>query len=714
MEECKLYIIKRDGTSTEYDVNKLHQAILSAMVSVKIYDWEYLEEVVTEVESLMELSEQKQFTVETIEDLVCSVLSDNRYPSVLNSYVEYRDKRNIERKNQESIDNNIHKLINKDSRVVNENANKDSRVFNTQRDLTAGTVAKAVSIEKLLPKRVANAHLKGQIHFHDLDYSPYMPMTNCCLLDVETMLKTGFIVGNSHLSSPKSIEVAVSHIIQAIGATSSSQYGGISIHRIDRVLKPYAEMNYQKHIVTAKKYGIINAEEYAKELTSKNIYDSMQALEYEINSLTACTGQTPFVTVSFGRETDFIGREIQKSVLQVRMAKKSGKVAIFPKLTFFIEKGINFSKEDTNYDIKQLALKCASECMYPDCLFVDKLKELTGTVPTPMGCRSFLPYWENPETGLEELTGRMNLGVVTLNLPRIGIESGGDSVKFWRIFRERMNVTKEALMYRLERTKQALPENAPILYKEGGYKHRLKDVDSVDTLFKDGRATLSIGYIGIYETVASIYGLDWENNPEAKEFSIEIVKRMKKYADKWKEESGYWFSVYATPSESLTDRFNRIDTEKFGKIKGITDKDWYTNSFHYEIEKNPTPFEKLDFEKDYPVYASGGFIHYVEYPNIKQNIKALETVWDYAYDKVGYLGTNTPIDSCFECGYSGEFRATDKGYKCPTCGNNNPETCDVVKRLCGYLGNPLQRPVIHGRQEEIIHRVKHVDEMGKL
>lgn len=364
-------------------------------------------------------------------------------------------------------------------------------------------------------------------------------------------------------------------------------------------------------------------------------------------------------------------------------------------------------KDEPNYDIKQLALECASKRMYPDIINYHTLERLTGSVKASMGCRSFLQGWTDPETGKQVDDGRMNLGVVTLNLPRIAIQSEGNKEEFWKIFEDRMVIMHEALKVRKESAFRALPENAPILYKHGAFGKKLKDTDDVKQLFLNKRATISIGYIGLYEVGTVFYGSEWEKNKEAKEFTLEILKRMKNLALEWADDEDIWYSVYGTPSESLTDRFCRLDTEKFGIIKDITDKDYYTNSFHYDVRKNPNPFEKLDFEKDYPVYASGGFIHYVEYPNIKHNIKALEDVWDYSYDKIGYLGTNTPIDKCHECGSELEFKPTEEGFECSVCGNHNPDTCDVVRRTCGYLGNPLARPMIHGRHEEIKSRVKH-------
>ncbi len=283
-----------------------------------------------------------------------------------------------------------------------------------------------------------------------------------------------------------------------------------------------------------------------------------------------------------------------------------------------------------------------------------------------MGCRSFLQGWTD-EKGNDVSEGRMNLGVVTLNLPRIALESGGDESKFWSILAERVTTVGDALLFRIERCKEATPENAPILYIYGAFGQHLAAGQPVDTLFRNKRSTVSLGYIGLYEVAAAFYGGDWETNSEVKDFTVAVLRTLQERAKKLSVEYGYQFSVYATPSESLTDRFCRLDTEKFGFVPNITDKDYCTNSFHYDVRKSPTPFEKLDFEKVYPSYSGGGFIHYCEYPILQQNPKALEAVWDYSYDRVGYLGTNTPIDRCYACGFSGDFDATERGFECPEC-----------------------------------------------
>lgn len=602
------------------------------------------------------------------------------------------------------------RLQSQDPKLVHENANKDSRVFNTQRDLTAGTVAKSLGL-KMLPPHLAKAHLRGDIHYHDLDYTPWSPMTNCCLIDFAEMLSNGFKIGNAEVESPKSIQTATAQMAQIIANVASCQYGGCSADRIDELLEPYAKLNYQKHLQEAKVYikDANQLEQFAKDRTKKDIYDAMQALEYEINTLFSSQGQTPFTTLGFGLGTSWLAREIQKAILQIRLQGlgKERRTAIFPKLVYTLKKDLNLQPTDPNYDIKQLALECATKRMYPDVLMYDKIVELTGSFKVPMGCRSFLQGWKNERH--EEITaGRMNLGVITLNIPRIALQSNHNLNLFWQIFKEKVQLCKEGLVFKAKRILEANPANAPILYQYGAFGQRLTPDQAVNEVFKHRRATISLGYIGLYEAAAYFFGPNWEHNHTAYQFTLQIVKELKNYCTAWSDEYDYHFSVYSTPSESLTDRFCQLDIEKFGMIPDITDKEYYTNSFHYDVRKHPTPFEKLTFEMAYPKYASGGFIHYCEYPNLRQNPKALEAVWDWAYDKIGYLGTNTPIDHCFECGFEGEFKATAKGFECPACGNHNPKTSDCVKRTCGYLGNPLQRPMVHGRHLEIIAREKHL------
>ncbi|MHC5269785.1 anaerobic ribonucleoside-triphosphate reductase [Enterococcus sp. LJL98] len=711
---ARMKIIKRDGRLVDFDDQKIYDALVNAkrQISGELspLDHELILKIVEKVDVEIAQRFVDNIKIYEIQNIVEHTLLENSEYALAEHYIHYRTRRDFERSKATDINFTIEKLMNKDQTVVNENANKDSDVFNTQRDLTAGIVGKSIGL-KMLPPHVANAHQKGDIHYHDLDYHPYSPMTNCCLIDFKGMLNNGFKIGNAEVESPKSIQTATAQISQIIANVASSQYGGCSADRIDELLAPFAKLNYEKHLTDAKQWieGEARQEEYARLQTRKNIYDAMQSLEYEINTLFTSNGQTPFTSLGFGLGTNWFEREIQRAILQNRIKGlgKEGRTAIFPKLIFSMKRGINANPEDPNYDIKQLALECATKRMYPDVLNYDKIIELTGSFKVPMGCRSFLQGWKD-ENGNEVNSGRMNLGVVTLNLPRVALEANGDRDRFWNLLEERLLIVKDALLYRIDRCKEAAPENAPILYMYGAFGNRLKRGEAVNQLFQNRRATISLGYIGLYESAAAFFGGAWETNPEAKSFTLDILKTLKAHVDAWSDDYGYHFSVYSTPSESLTDRFCRLDTEKFGIVEDITDKDYYTNSFHYDVRKNPTPFEKLDFEKAYVPYCSGGFIHYCEYPVLQQNPKALEAVWDYAYDRVGYLGTNTPIDHCYACNYEGDFLPTERGFECPQCGNNDPKTCDVVKRTCGYLGNPQARPMVHGRHKEISARVKHM------
>ncbi|MCV3740082.1 anaerobic ribonucleoside-triphosphate reductase [Lentilactobacillus hilgardii] len=698
-----LTVIKADGEKCSFYPYKINLVIEALTDETDVQ--EKLKQQIFERLSSFE----EELTSKDIRDSFKAVLSEMDRGDLVASYDQYRLK--DEAKWQAAINpsTKLNQLFDKSDTVVHENANKDSNVFSTRRDLTAGMVGRSLGLT-MMPETVGKAHLRGDIHYHDMDYSPMTEMTNCCLIDFKGMLNNGFKIGNADVEPPKSIQTATAQMSQIIANVASSQYGGCSADRADELLAPFAKLNFEKHLADAKHWIAPDKQEaFAKEKTKKDIYDAMQALEYEINTLFSSNGQTPFTTVGFGLGRSWIEREIQSAILRVRIKGlgKQHRTAIFPKLVYTLKRGLNLKPGDPNYDIKQLAIECATKRMYPDILMYDKIIELTGSFKAPMGCRSFLQGWHD-ENGKEVNSGRMNLGVVTINLPRIAIESHGDKAVFWEILQDRLEIAKKALLNKVDRCKQAKPKNAPILYQYGAFGKRLKDTDSVDELFTHRRATVSLGYIGLYEVGTEFYGPDWEHNQTAHKFTVSIVKCLHDYCAKWEDQYDYHFSVYSTPAESLTDTFCELDTKKFGKINDITSKEYYTNSFHYDVRKNPTPFEKLAFEEAYPKYAAGGFIHYCEYPNLKQNPAALEAVWDWAYDHVGYLGTNTSIDHCYKCGFDGDFKPTAKGFECPECGNRDPKTCDVVKRTCGYLGNPQVRPMVHGRHKEIASRVKNM------
>ena len=761
-EMVKVLVEKRDGRVVDFDPINIISAVKSAFADLDKKIGPQEERLIRDIANQVEAEIKDRYNgpakIEDIQNLVEHGLIEDHLYDVARPYTNYRLNKDIERAKATDINEAVRRLVDRDEALVRENANKDSNVYSTQRDLLAGAVSKASSFS-MLPDAVSNAHMKGDIHFHDADYSPFTAQSNCSLPNYWDMLANGFTLGNAPMGSPNSISIAATQITQIMKDVASSQYGGQTANRADEHLAAYAKKDYEKFLEEARetipdgmpvefaRRQVENAkanepaklhfgsreplpmdtpfhtdvdeleqerEILAKVRTRKSIYDAMQTMEYQINSNRVSNGQTPFVTVGFGLGTDWFAREVQRAILlnRIRGLGKDHHTAIFPKLVFTVRHGVNADPGDPNYDLKQLALECATKRMYPDVVFYDNIVKITGSFKAPMGCRSFLQGWINPETGKDEEDGRMNLGVVSVNVPRIAIESHGSKERFWKLFNERMEVAHQALQFRIMRCKQATPVNAPTLFRFGAFG-RLGASGNVDTLFKNERATVSLGYIGLAEATAVFYGKDWIRDhgwdPQGKEFALSIVKRMSELCKQWSKAEGYHYSVYSTPAESLTDRFNRMDREKFGRIEGVTDHDFYTNSFHYPVWLQPTPMEKLNYEKDFPYFASGGFINYCEYPCLQDNPKALEAVWDYAYNiGIGYLGTNTPIDHCFVCGFQGDFEPTDEGFKCPECGNCDPDKCNVTKRTCGYLGNPVQRPMVHGRHEEISHRVKHM------
>lgn len=645
-----------------------------------------------------------------------------------------------------------------DEKIMDENANKDSKVFATQRDLLAGAISKEYALEKLLPKNIAEAHKKGWIHFHDLDYvlNASGGLFNCMLIDFPGMLAHGFTLGDAEITTPKSLRTAGEIIPQIIANVSSNMYGGVSAHRIDEFLEPYAVISYRKTLkknfarmtefegvvlteneidsladyytsqieqtdnefkiefIDAKKTDSKLSEktiqftiDISKKDVIKEVFDTFQSLEFEISSLFSSNGQTPFVTFNFGLSTGFWGREIQKAILQNRIEGlgPEKRTAVFPKLVYTLKEGHNLKPGDPNYDIKRLAVECSTKRIYPDILSYEKVMEIYGTFVSPMGCRSFLSDYRDKD-GNHVTYGRRNIGVVSLNLPNIALTVNTPD-EFMTLLDQRIQAVKDGLMYRYNRLASTTARNAPILYQYGATGHRLNSDETVQRIFNDGEATASIGYVGLHETATRFWGNDWQDNPEAKNFTILVLRRLNYWKEKWAEETGIAFSVYSTPAESLISRFAEIDKATFGSIKDITDKGYYTNSFHLDVRKQVTPFEKIDFEADYPPLAAGGNICYVEQPSLIKNPDALEAIWDYMHDRVPFSGVNTPISRCYKCNHEGDFDADARGFYCPQCGNRDPQQCEVVERLCGYLGSVSMRKPISGRVKEMKARVKH-------
>ncbi|WPJ94209.1 anaerobic ribonucleoside-triphosphate reductase [Coraliomargarita algicola] len=700
---------KRDGSFIPFSLERIAQAIYKAGHAAGIDDFAYAGQVTALVTA--KFLGQKETCVTEIQSLVEHELMAGPHKEIARAYIEYRHDRDVARERVSKLNQEIHGLVEQsNAELLNENANKDARVIPTQRDLLAGIVAKHYAKQYLLPKDVVAAHESGDLHYHDLDYAPFFPMFNCMLVDMEEMLTRGFKMGNAEIEPPRSIATATAVTAQIIAQVASHIYGGTTINRIDEVLAPYVTISYGKHLETARQWKVADPEAYAQALTEKECYDAFQSLEYEVNTLHTSNGQTPFVTLGFGLGESWEARLIQQSILRnrIRGLGKQGKTPVFPKLVFGVKAGLNRKPGDPNYDIKQLALECASKRMYPDILNYDQTVKVTGSFKYPMGCRSFLGAYESE--GKEVHEGRNNLGVVSLNLPRIALEAQGDEARFFDILEQRLQLARKALDTRIARLQNVPARVAPILYMEGACGVRLKPEQPVSELFKNGRASISLGYIGLHECINALYGSDTHvfDSEALRGKSLAIVKALRAAVDRWKEETGYGFSLYSTPSENLCDRFCRLDLKKFGQIAGVNDKGYYTNSFHLDVEKQVNPYDKLDFEYAYPPVANGGFICYGEYPNMQHNLEALEAIWDYSYDRVPYYGTNTPIDECYDCGFTGEFECTAKGFTCPSCGNNDPARVSVTRRVCGYLGNPDARPFNAGKQEEVKRRTKHL------
>ena len=648
----------------------------------------------------------------------------------------------------ETIEQRLGGLFGGDETKTKENANKDARLFSTFRDLEAGEVSRFYALQQL-PERVSAAHVSGDIHFHDLDYTVPGGMFNCMLVDLPFILsREDFPIGNTRVNRVRSVETATDLIPQIAAQVSVGQYGGQTYSKLDEVLEPYVMYTYRRELAralenatrVAAEMGVAGVESLdksvallvasgerdrvaagvgqkiwdmsvaeAKKRTESIVYDSMEGVEYALNTVQG-NGQTPFVTISFGLATSWAGRVVQKAILKVRINGygAQSKTPVFPKLVYMLKEGVNMRAGDPNYDVKRLALYCASKRIYPDFQSVDNTVRDLGFNPTSMGCRSFLSYYENPETGEPVEYGRFNVGVVTLNLPRIAMQTENTS-DFMRLLDARAGIVREALDWRFDRVREATASQSPIHYVTGAAGVAMSPSDKVGDLVEGGYATASMGYIGVYEAVARFYGGDWYSNREAVEFSVNIVRRLDELARLWKAESGRGYGVYGTPSESLCDRFARLDTRLFGEVEDITSKGYYQNSFHVDVRKNMSPFEKWRVEAQYLPYTTGGAIDYVETETLLKNPDALESIVDAAVAAgVRYFGVNQPVSQCFECDYSGEFAADVRGFYCPECGERDEEKISVVRRVCGYLGSFADRPVVEGKRKEIVARVKHL------
>lgn len=706
-------VIKRDGRTADYDRNKIALAISKANKQVngreKINDAK-IYEIISEIETLG----QDNMQVEEIQDIIEFKLMEEGKFDLAKQYIIYRYSRELVRKANTTDDSILALIRNSNKDVMEENSNKNAHIASTQRDLIAGEVSKDLTKRILLPEKISKAHEEGIIHFHDADYF-LQSIFNCCLINVGDMLENGTVMNAKLIESPKSFQVACTVVTQIISAVASSQYGGQSVdtRHLGKYLR-YSYEKYKKHYMS--EFGELISEELVEKFVSDRLRDELrsgvQTIQYQINTLMTTNGQSPFVTLflhldnddEYLKENAMIVEEILRQRLEgIKNEKGIFITPAFPKLIYVLDENNALKGGDYDY-ITRLAVKCSAKRLYPDYISAKKMREnYSNNVFSCMGCRSFLTPWKDEE-GNYKFEGRFNQGVVSLNLPQIGILSNGDFEKFWQLLEERLSICFEALMCRHTALEGTLSDVSPIHWQYGAIA-RLEKGEKIDKLLHGGYSTISLGYIGLYEVTMAMTGVS-HTQPVGTEFALKLMNRLRNAAETWKQETGIDFGLYGTPAESLCYRFARIDKEKFGEIKDITDKGYYTNSYHVDVREKIDVFHKFEFESQFQVISSGGAISYVEIPNMLKNTEALEEITKFIYENIQYAEFNTKADYCHECGFDGEIIINDKlEWECPNCGNKDHAKMNVTRRTCGYLGENFWN---EGKTKEINARVLHI------
>ena len=706
-------VIKRDGRAVDYDRQKIEIAIGKANNEVPTKERASKEEIKSIIEYIESLS-KKRMLVEDIQDIIEQKLMELNKYALAKEYIVYRYTRALVRKANTTDESILGLIRNENKELAEENSNKNTMLASTQRDYIAGEVSRDLTKRMLLPEKISKAHEDGILHFHDADYF-VQPIFNCCLINISDMLDNGTVMNGKMIESPKSFQVACIVATQIISVVASNQYGGQSVDMIH--FGKYLRKSYDKF----KKE--IEAE-YKDKLDEKTIEDlvqirlkaelkaGVQTIQYQINTLMTTNGQAPFVTLFLHLEKDdpYIKENamIIEEILRQRYEGIKNEAGVyitpaFPKLVYVLDEFNNLTGGEYDY-LTKLAVKCSAKRMYPDYISAKKMREnYEGNVFSPMGCRSFLSPWKD-ENGNYKFEGRFNQGVVSINLPQIGIVADGNEEEFWKLFDERLELCKEALMCRHYALLGTKSDTSPIHWQYGAIA-RLKKGEPIDKLLYGGYSTLSLGYIGIYEVTKLVKGVS-HTTEEGHEFAIKVMKHMKDKVNEWKKETNLGFALYGTPAESLCYRFARIDKERFGTIKDITDKGYYTNSYHVDVREKIDAFEKLSFESEFQGISTGGCISYIEIPNMNKNIEALETVVKFIYDNIQYAEFNTKSDYCHECGFDGEIIINkDNEWECPNCGNKDHKKLTVVRRTCGYLGENFWNV---GKTKEIKQRVMHL------
>lgn len=701
-------VIKRDGSTTEFNVSKIATAIRNANRDVADSEAATDGEINTVATRITVKSKEKDLSVEEIQDLVEDGLMTIGKKQLAKEYILYRYKRALARKSNSTDDQILRLLKNEDKELLEENSNKNVILASTERDYMAGVVSKDLSLRVVLPRDIVKAHEDGVIHFHDLDYF-LQSIFNCCLIDIKDMLENGTVMNGKMIESPKSFQVACTVMTQIIASVASCQYGGqsVNVKHLGRFLK----LTYDKYLEQFKSAGSAEAARLAEFAMKDQLKSGVQTIQYQINTLMTTNGQSPFVTLfleldpkdEFLDYTAMIIEEILKQ--RYEGIKNEFGVAVtpaFPKLVYVLDEFNSLKGGKYDY-LTRLAVKCSAKRMYPDYVSAKKMRENYGAVFSPMGCRSFLSPWKDA-SGKEKWEGRFNQGVVSLNLPQIAICSGGNEEKFWELLEERLSIAYRALMCRHRALEGTVSDISPIHWQYGAIA-RLGKGEKIDELLHNGYSTLSLGYIGVYETCKLMTGES--NSSEAGQaFSIRLLRRLQQACDSWKASTGLGFALYGTPAESLCYRFAEIDRKKFGEIPDVTDKGYYTNSYHIDVREKIDAFSKLNIESQFQDISRGGAISYVEVPNLVNNLEALEELVKFIYENVQYAEFNTRSDVCHVCGFEGEIGLNDNlEWECPQCHNKDHDKMTVVRRTCGYIGENFWNV---GKTKEIGQRVLHL------
>ena len=706
-------VIKRDGTTVTFDGSKIILAIQKANAAVdesERVDNPSIEELAKFVEG----KNQDRLLVENIQDMVERKLMDLGKFSLAKAYIIYRYKRALVRKSNTTDESILSLIRNSNKDVMEENSNKNATMASTQRDLIAGEVSKDLTRRIILPEKISQAHDAGILHFHDADYF-IQPIFNCCLINLGDMLDNGTAMHGKMIESPKSFQVACTVMTQIIASVASSQYGGqsVDVAHLGKYLRRSRDKFRRKLLQETQ--GRIENDVLEKILASRvkdELASGVQTIQYQINTLMTTNGQSPFVTLflNLKKDDEYIKENamIVEEILRQRLEgiKNEGGVAVtpaFPKLVYVLDEHNCLGGGEYDY-LTHLAVQCSIKRMYPDYISAKKMRETyAGNVFSPMGCRSFLSAWKD-EKGEYKFEGRFNQGVVSLNLPQIGILSQGKEDKFWKLLEERVELCHEALLVRHEALLGITSDVSPIHWQHGAIA-RLPKGEKIDKLLEGGYSTLSLGYIGLYEMTMAMKGVS-QTTPEGEEFACRVMEYLRAACDRWNEESHLGFALYGTPAESLCYRFARIDKEQFGDILDITDKGYYTNSYHVDVREEIDAFSKFSFESQFQKISSGGAISYVEIPNMKKNPKAVEDIVRFIYDNIQYAEFNTKSDYCQECGFDGEIIINEAlEWECPQCHNKDQNKMNVARRTCGYLGENFWNV---GKTKELKSRVLHL------